>query len=59
MAVVLDEGTHNITLTYHTPYLRLGAIISAGGFAIYFVIQSYEIHKRKIRKANVHLEVEQ
>jgi uncharacterized membrane protein YfhO len=28
MAIILDAGEHDIKLIYHTPYLRIGAIIS-------------------------------
>jgi uncharacterized membrane protein YfhO len=47
MALALDEGTHEIVLTYHTPYLRIGALISAGGFVIFIGIGCFEIRKRK------------
>lgn len=32
MALVLDAGKHDIQLVYHTPYLRIGAVISLIGF---------------------------
>jgi uncharacterized membrane protein YfhO len=59
MALVLDAGTHNIKLTYHTPYLRIGAILSAVGFAAFIAICLYDMRKRKKRNANTRLEVGQ
>jgi uncharacterized membrane protein YfhO len=47
MALALDEGTHEIVLTYRTPYLRIGAVISAGAVVIFIVVASCEIRKRK------------
>jgi uncharacterized membrane protein YfhO len=38
MALALDEGTHEIVLTYQTPYLRMGAVISACGFVLFIVM---------------------
>jgi hypothetical protein len=47
MALVLDEGTHNVKLIYHTPYLRIGCIISAIGFVIFITIMLFNIRKRQ------------
>lgn len=43
MALVLDAGVHDVTLVYHTPYLRIGAGISILGFisVILFAVWSY------------------
>lgn len=38
MALVLDAGVHDVELIYHTPYLRLGAVISGVGFIVFFAI---------------------
>jgi uncharacterized membrane protein YfhO len=57
MALALDEGTHEIVLTYHTPYRKMGVIISACGFVIFIAIGCFEIHRRKKRNENVRSEV--
>jgi uncharacterized membrane protein YfhO/putative flippase GtrA len=57
MALSLDEGTHDIVLTYHTPYLKLGVLVSVGGFVIFIVIGCFEIRKRKKREPGTHKEV--
>jgi uncharacterized membrane protein YfhO len=59
MALALDEGTHEIVLTYHTPYLKIGILVSVLGFAIFIAIGCFEIRKRKKRKSDTHLEIEQ
>jgi uncharacterized membrane protein YfhO len=51
MAVVLDEGTHSVVLSYHTPYLKQGAIISACGCAIFAVACGYGLRKQRKGKA--------
>ena len=38
MALPLDAGTHSVALTYHTPYLRLGAVISAVSVCLFAVL---------------------
>lgn len=37
MAVILNAGNHVIELTYHTPYLREGAILSIAGLVIFIL----------------------
>jgi uncharacterized membrane protein YfhO len=54
MALLLDEGTHHVVLNYHTPYLKMGGIVSAGGFAVFIVIQCCEIRKRRRRRFSAH-----
>jgi uncharacterized membrane protein YfhO len=57
MALSLDEGTHDIVLTYHTPYRKMGVIVSACGFVLFIAIGSFEIHRRKKRNGNIRSEV--
>ena len=50
MALDLTKGDHQITWIYHTPYLRIGACISAGGILILVLMIWYRkkqiCHKR-------------
>jgi uncharacterized membrane protein YfhO len=57
MALSLDEGTHDIVLTYHTPYRKIGVIVSACGFVLFIGASCFEIHKRKKNKKNTCSEV--
>lgn len=43
-AIKLESGHHNVVLKYHTPYLKLGAIISLFGIMIYYI--DYALKKR-------------
>lgn len=45
MALVLEAGEHEIKLVYHTPYLKLGALVSLIGFVIFAIIIFNERHK--------------
>ena len=47
MALDLTKGDHRITWIYHTPYLRIGACISAGGIMILVLMIWYR--KKQIR----------
>lgn len=47
MAVPLDEGTHQVQLTYATPYLGLGAAISVVGVALTVLIGVIAKKRRK------------
>ncbi len=50
MALVLDEGEHNIELVYHTPYLKAGICLSAlgfAGFAGYIVFYETSLKRKK------------
>lgn len=38
MALMLDAGEHDVKLVYHTPYLKIGAVISMVGFLGFAVI---------------------
>lgn len=50
MGVLLDKGRHEVILTYHTPLLNVGILISvagAGMFAVWIVLQ-----ERRLRLIN-------
>lgn len=47
MALVLDAGKHSIKLVYHTPYLRIGAKVSAAGFMVFFLLLLIDIFKKR------------
>ena len=47
MAIPLSAGSHSIEMTYVTPYLYLGWIISAAGIILYAVYLVCEKKKRK------------
>ncbi|SDY09355.1 Uncharacterized membrane protein YfhO [Ruminococcaceae bacterium YAD3003] len=46
MAIPLSAGSHSIEMTYVTPYLYLGWIISAAGIVLYFGYLFFEKKKR-------------
>lgn len=45
--IMLDKGTHNIELTYTTPYISLGLGISISAFVILIIIMFIRFYKRK------------
>lgn len=49
MAVPLSAGTHNIEMTYTTPYLYEGLAVSAAGIVLYVFFYLF-FEKKKIRK---------
>ncbi len=44
MAIRLDKGTHEVKLTYETPYLKIGTIISAVSF-LAVIVYMMKCHK--------------
>lgn len=47
MAVVLDAGSHDVKLVYHTPYLRAGAVLSVISFAGFIALMCIDVRKRR------------
>lgn len=47
MALVLDAGDHDVKLEYHTPYLRMGAGLSAVGFIVFSVLLLLNGYKKR------------
>lgn len=50
ISVVLPEGDHSIKLRYTTPYLGLGAGISAGCLGVFLVLMSVRAVRKKQKK---------
>ena len=50
MGVELKKGKHDIVLTYCTPYLRAGIILTVTGLAAFVMIVIYYRHPRKRRE---------
>lgn len=51
MAIPLEKGEHVIELTYETPFLRIGGLLSVGGFILLFVlIISDKIKQLKVER---------
>ncbi|MCH5266896.1 MAG: YfhO family protein [Lachnospiraceae bacterium] len=47
MALMLDEGKHKVKLVYHTPFLRMGAGLSAMGVAVFVMLLLIDILKKR------------
>lgn len=47
MALVLDVGEHSVKLVYHTPYLRIGAGLSAMGFIGFSMLLLIDIFRKR------------
>ena len=45
--LMLPEGAHEISLRYHTPFLRTGLLVSLAGAALLIFLLVYEKRKRK------------
>ena len=50
MGVELKKGKHDIVLTYCTPYLRAGMILTVAGLAVFALIVMYYRYPRKRRE---------
>ncbi|MCH5298576.1 MAG: YfhO family protein [Ruminococcus sp.] len=49
MALALDKGEHTVKLEYHTPYLKLGAVLSVAGFVGFAALLLFGyLRKRKL-----------
>lgn len=47
MALLLDAGDHDVKLVYHTPYLRMGAGLSAAGFMGFLALLLLNAYKKR------------
>ena len=50
MGVELKKGSHDIVLTYCTPYLRAGMMLTVAGLAVFVLIVMYYRYPRKRRE---------
>ncbi|MBR4461136.1 MAG: YfhO family protein [Erysipelotrichaceae bacterium] len=50
MAIRLDKGTHEVKLTYETPYLKLGALISAVSLVAVIAYMAMQRRRNRIEK---------
>lgn len=46
-ALALDKGEHKIALEYHTPYLKIGAYVSAVGVLVFAAVIIITEKRRK------------
>ncbi|MBO6138131.1 MAG: YfhO family protein, partial [Lachnospiraceae bacterium] len=49
LGIGLDSGRHDIEFRYHTPYKRLGALVSLAGIIIFVAVVFYHERYRRIR----------
>lgn len=47
MGLLLEKGTHTVTLQYHTPFLRAGAVISLMSIMIFAIIFINSKHEKQ------------
>ncbi len=50
LGLLLTPGRHEIELTYHTPYLNAGVLMSLAGIAAVVGMALYALHKKRKRK---------